>query len=94
MMTWQLISAGRSTNCAAITARMWGLVIAVVLTACGGPPTAPAPVIAGSWRGSFESPADDRVDELGQFPIVQIGDCPERHAITGPVTNVESSNRS
>lgn len=57
-MTWQLISAGRSTKRAAITTRMWCLVIAVVLTACGGPPTAPAPVIAGSWRGSFESPAD------------------------------------
>jgi hypothetical protein len=42
----------------AITARMLCVVMMVVLTACGGPPTAPAPVVAGSWSGSFESGAD------------------------------------
>jgi hypothetical protein len=56
--TSRLISAKTSATRTTIIARMLCVGVMVVLTACGAPPTAPAPVVAGSWGGSFESGSD------------------------------------
>jgi hypothetical protein len=53
-----LISTRTPANRVAIIARISGVVMMVVLTACGAPPMAPSPVVAGAWRGSFESGSD------------------------------------
>ena len=50
--------AERQRRAGRITARIACALMVVVQSACGGPPTAPTPAVAGSWRGSFESGSD------------------------------------